>query len=148
LIAQSPSTPLTGVWRVTEVVRTGADPINRAKPQPGLFIFTGNHYSIMTLNTDEPRKPLPALQTPGKPTDAEIRAMAEHWNPFTANAGTYAVKGNTFTTRPLVAKNQGVMDGPGFTFEFKLDGKTLTITQRSAAGQPQAVTTTKLTRVE
>jgi hypothetical protein len=70
------------------------------------------------------------------------------WNDFTANSGTYQVSGSTLTTRPLVAKNQEVMVGPAATREFKIDGKVLTLIQKSAAGQPASVTTTKLTRVE
>ena len=145
LVAQNRTTPLTGVWRVTEVVTTGANPVNRNNPQPGLYLFTANHYSVTTVNTAERRKPLAPLQTPGKPTDAESRTAAEHWGPFTANAGTYTVKGSTLTTRPIVAKVQNVMDGPEQVRDFKIDGTTLTLTQRAASGQ---VTTTKLMRVE
>lgn len=50
--------------------------------------------------------------------------------------------------RPIVAKNQSVMAGPEVVNEFKIDGTTLTLVQRSAAGQPVSATTTRLTRLE
>ena len=47
---------LQGVWRVTEVVVTGANAATNKSPQPSLYVFTGQHYSIMTVNGTAPRK--------------------------------------------------------------------------------------------
>ena len=149
LTAQSRSAPsFAGAWRVTEVVVTGANASTNRSPQPGMMLFTGRHYSTVTVNASEARNPLPPLKDPAKPSEAELRERYAHWNPVTAQAGTYEVKGNMLITRPVVAKNQGVAEGPPLAREFMLDGNTLTLIQRSAAGQPQAVTTTKLTRLE
>lgn len=146
--AQAPS--LQGAWRVSEIVVTGAGASTNTTPQPGLYLFTKNHYSIVTVNGTAARKDVGPARDPARLTDAEKAARYDVWNPFTANSGTYEVKGSTLTTKPLVAKNPGVMapQGTGQTREFKIDGKTLTLIQKSAAGQPASETRTKLTRVE
>lgn len=143
--AQSASS-LQGAWRVTEVVVTGANAATNSSPQPGLYVFTRQHYSILSVGGTTPRKGV-APKDPTRLTDAEKIAQYELWNPFTANSGTYQVTGSTLTTRPLVAKNPGVMGGTQ-TREFKIDGSTLTLIQKSAAGQPASETRTRLTRVE
>lgn len=138
---------LQGAWRVTEVVTTGANAESNPNPQPGLFLFTKQHYSIITVNGTTPRKDYGTAPDPAKLTDAEKAARYEAWDKFTANAGTYQVSGGTLTTHPVVAKNPVVM-GPAITREFRIEGKTLTLIRKSAAGQPASETTTRLTRVE
>lgn len=150
LAAQGTSGSIQGVWKVAEVQVTGGNnPGTNSTPQPSLYIFTKGHYSILQINGPKPRTPLPA-PVPGAPppTDAQKIAAYDHWGPFVANAGTYTVKGTTITTKPLVAKNEGVMQGPGQTREFKLEGQTLWLIAKPAAGQTGAETRTKLTRVE
>jgi hypothetical protein len=141
--------PIEGVWKVAEVqVIGGQNPRTISSPQPGLYIFTNGHYSIMTITGDKPRTAIPQ-GTAGTPaTDADKIALYDHWAPFTANSGTYTIKGTTLTTKPLVAKNEGVMQGPGQTREFKIEGNTLWLIAQPAAGQKGAETRTKLTRVE
>jgi Lipocalin-like domain len=141
--------PIEGVWRVAEVQITGGtNPGTNTSPQPGLCIFTRGHYSLMTITSDKPRTVVPG--GPGQPatTDAQKIALYDHWAPFTANAGTYSVKGSTLMTKPLVAKNEGVMQGQGQTREFKVEGNTLWLIQPPAAGQTGGTIRTKLTRVE
>src|SRR4030095_14440472 len=41
--------PLQGVWRVTEVTTTGKDAATNKSPQPGLYIFTAKHYSLVRV---------------------------------------------------------------------------------------------------
>ena len=128
LFAQAPnpsSSPLEGAWRVAEVVVIGATASTNSNPQPSLYIFTKRHYSILSVNSTQPRPKFEPLKTPGKPTDAEKIARYQQWNPFTANSGTYEIKGTLVTTRPLVAKNETVMSGSGDTWEFKIEGDTL-----------------------
>ena len=143
-IAQLKSTLLTGTWRVTTVKTTGPNATTRNSPQPGLYIFTGTHYSITTVNSDQAR---PAVPDQGKATDAQLRAA---WDPFTANAGTYEISGGTVSTKPIVAKNPAAMAaGANNVFSFTLTGKTLTLTQVSNAnGKIANPATTTLTRVE
>ena len=147
-LASAQSAPsLPGAWRVTEVIVTGANASTNSSPQPSLYIFTRQHYSILSVGGTTARKAAAAPKDPARLTDAEKLAQYELWNPFTANSGTYQVNGTTLTTRPLVAKNPGVMGGTQ-TREFKIEGTTLTLIQKSAAGQPASETRTKLTRVE
>jgi hypothetical protein len=142
----SPS--LEGVWRVTGFVTTGANAETSNSPQPGLFLFTKRHYSIITVNGTTERKNFGAAGDPAKLTDAEKLARYEAWRPFSANSGTYRVEGNTLTTRAEVAKNPAVMAGGPIERQFKIEGKTLTLIRKSAANQPASETTTTLTRLE
>ena len=58
-------------------------------------------------------------------------------------------QGNVLTTKPLVAKNEGVMQSTTpQTREFKIEGTTLWLIAKPAAGQTGAETRTKLTRLE
>ena len=144
--AQTPPS-LQGAWRVTEVVVTGPNAETNKSPQPGLFLFTKQHYSIITVNGPVARKDFGAAKDPGKLTDAEKLARYEAWDKFSANAGTYQVSGDTLTTHPIVAKNPAVM-GPAITRQFKIDGNTLTLIRKNLPGQPGGESTTRLTRVE
>jgi hypothetical protein len=144
--AQTPGkSPIEGVWKVAEVQVTGGQGSNPA-PQPGLYIFTRGYYSVMAVNSDKPRTALDfqAAVT----TDKDKIARYEHWSPFTANSGTYTVKGSTVTTQPIVAKNEGVMKGPAQTREFKIEGTTLWLVSKGGPGGPNSETRTKLTRLE
>jgi hypothetical protein len=147
LLAQTKS-PVEGVWRVAEIVTTGANAVNNSKPQPGLWIFTRGHYSQMITNGTQPRKTV-QYKVPNQPTDAEKLARYEQWQPFAANAGTYEIKGSTLTRRLIVAKNVEVQTGPPIVSEFKLEGNnTLWLITKGAAGQPASETRMRLTRVE
>ena len=130
-LAQAQS--LKGVWRVVEV--TGADGKANPKPEAGLYIFTDRHYSVMRVT--EPRPVLPE-----KPTDKDLAAT---FGPFTANSGTYQVKGTQLMTQPSVAKNPAVMTGKGQTSELKMEGaNTVYVSGGGQAGK----TIVKLQRVE
>ena len=140
-----PAGTLQGVWRVTERTTTGPNGAVDRNPQPGLYIFTAKHYSLMFVSAaNRPDIQGAAIDTA---TADQLRQM---WAPFTANSGTYEVSGSTLTMRPLVAKNPNAMASGNFnTNSFKIEGNTLTLTQvggqRGPAPNP---TTTKLTRVE
>src|SRR4029453_13806447 len=97
---------LQGVWRAVEVTVTNPNPPPNARPkgthtnlQPNLLIFTAKHYSVIADTAVEPRPTTPVKEE-GKPTVEELQAR---WGPFTANAGTYEVSGDTLTTNPVVA---------------------------------------------
>ena len=141
--------PLEGVWKITEVTTTGANPATISNPQPSLVIFTKGHYSFTSVNSEGPRPTFAAAKDPKKLTDAEKMARYEQWSPFSANAGSYDVKGTTLTRRPLVAKNETVMaKNSSIESEFKLDGNTLSLTTKSMPGQPAGEMRHKLRRVE
>jgi hypothetical protein len=72
--------PVEGVWKVAEVqVIGGQSPGTQSTPQPGFYIFTRGHYSVMTINSAKPRSVLPG--GPGQPTttDAQKIALYDHW---------------------------------------------------------------------
>jgi hypothetical protein len=117
--AQS-KTPMEGVWKIAEVIfpdRTNSN------PQPSLVIFTRGYYSRLSLEGRAPRPAVARPQDPQNPTDAEKIALYEHWRPFTATAGTYAIRGSTLVLDSLVAKNVAVMDRSApSNWEIKLEG--------------------------
>ena len=145
-IAQSgsASSPVIGVWRVSEVTFTGPNARTVKNPQPGIVIFTPGHYSIELVNTEAPRPELPL-------EGATDKQRADAFGPFTANAGTYAIKGNELTRTIMVAKNPRTMSGGRFNVEtFKMEGKnTLWLTDKADSTGPTAnPTTVKFTRLE
>jgi hypothetical protein len=144
--AASQST-IHGVWQVTEVTTTGPNASTNSSPQPSLYIFTPKHYSIVRVNGTMARPDLPQDQTTA--TAAQLLAVYGN-NAFTAQSGTYEVAGGKLTTRAVVAKNTAPMRSGAFnTASYKLDGKTLTVTQESNATGPIANPTTwRLTRIE
>jgi hypothetical protein len=124
---------LKGAWRVVEV--TGADGKANAKPEPGLYIFTDRHYSIIRVT---------AARTayPEKPTDKDKVAA---FDPFIANSGTYQVTGTQLMTQPMVAKNPNAMAGKGFASELRFEGTDTAYISGTIGGGKNVV---KLQRVE
>jgi hypothetical protein len=139
-----PQGKLEGVWKVTEF-STSVSSVSTitTTAQPGIFIFTKKHYSIMFISSDKPRPELP-LQNP---TDAQ---KSTAWGPFSANSGPYEIKGTTLTTHPVVAKNPAVMKPGAFvTYDFKIQENTLLLTPRESNTVPGGNPPTfKLARLE
>ena len=141
---RSGSTPsIVGVWKLSEMTYTGPNARKVTSPQPGLAIFTRQHYSITVVESDKPRAELPAK-------DATDKQLAEAFDPFIANGGTYEIKGTEITYRSIVAKDPaGMRAGNFFVATFKLEGNTLWITGKSNASGPVAnPLTVKYTRLE
>lgn len=148
-IAFSQTSPIDGVWKIAEVVTTGANAATNANPQSSMIIFARGHYSWININGTTPRTQSATAKDPAKLTDAEKLARYNEWAPLTAQSGTFETKGSTLTRRALVAKNVGAMTAKNPNVqEFKLEGNTLWLTGRSAAGQPASETRTKFTRVQ
>ena len=139
---------LDGVWKISEIVTTGANAATNRSPQPSLVIFTKGYYSILSVNGTQPRPKVAQAKDPAKLTDAEKLARYEQWSPFTANSGTCEIKGATLTRRPIVAKNEAVMTGPSVTEDVQMEGDSLWLIAKSAPGQPASETRTKLTRLK
>jgi len=136
-----------GVWRIAEVTTTGANAATNASPQPSLIIFARGHYAYLSVT--QPRAKYEAPKDPANLTDAEKIARYQQWNPFTANAGTYELSGTMLTRRPIVAKVVDVMTtNPPLVQELKLEGNTLWLITKSAAGQAPSETRFKLVRVQ
>jgi hypothetical protein len=120
--SSSTNTPLVGAWRVTEVADANAAPITN--PQPGLYVFTRQHYSFARI---QGTKPLPAYPSNDKATDADKVAV---FNALYLNTGTYTVTGNTLATKALVAKSAFAIGGAGNQYEFTVTGNNLVLTQK------------------
>jgi len=135
LTAQSTAvTPLVGAWRVTEIADGNGPPITN--PQPGLYVFSRQHYSFARINGT---KPLPPYPSNDKATDADKVAV---FNALYLNTGTYTVTGNTLATKAMVAKSAFAIGGAGNQYEFAIAGNVLTLTQKPAGA------VIRLTRLE
>jgi hypothetical protein len=146
-VQAQPASAIEGVWKVSRVDVTGANPLTVADPRPGLYIFARGHYSNVNETGSGPRTAAPPANDPANPTDAEKLARYQEWAPFAAQAGTYEVKGSTLVRHPMVAKNLVALTPPDQAAEFKLSGDTLVITTRSQPGQPAREQRLTLTRV-
>lgn len=143
-VITSAQSSLQGTWRVAEITTPGASSPN-SNPQPGLFIFTAKHYSLMDTEATGPRPPFPSDVS--KATAAEFNAA---WQSINAQSGTYEYVAPTLTTHPFVAKNPNTMK-PGSIqrWRVRIDGNTLWLTQTLGVGGPMAdAPTFKLVRVE
>jgi hypothetical protein len=120
-------TQVEGVWKIAEVLLPPKNPAEKGttitNPQPGLVIFTKGYYSLLAVRGEQPRAAFAPAKDPGNLTDAEKIARYEQWNPFTANSGTYEVKGSMLLLHPIVAKSVEVMtSGTPITWELKVEG--------------------------
>ena len=117
-----PVNPLVGAWKID-----GA--------QPGLYIFTKQHYSFARIQGE----PLPDYPSNDKATDAQKVAV---FNTLYLNSGTYTVNGNMLATKAMMAKSKFAIGGAGNQYEFAIAGSSLTLTQKPSGA------VLKLTRLE
>jgi hypothetical protein len=116
---------IVGVWQpVTFITAPDARP-GAAHPLMTdvgitLEIFTKSYYSHVAQATSTPRPPVPDSNV----TLADV--MAE-WSPFSAQAGTYAIRGDTLIRHPIVAKNpKGMTPYDHQTFvRLRIQGDTM-----------------------
>ncbi len=113
---------LVGAWRVDEITLqspkgSGMNP----DPQPGLFIFTDDHYSIAWIPRPDGRA---AFATPWTPTPTEIESA---YATVLFNAGTYELTDTTLTTRPVISKVPDLSGGHAI-YEYRLERDTLWLT--------------------
>ena|SRR5438477_4391915 len=145
--------PIEGVWKVTEIAVTGANASSNANPQPSVFIFAQQHYSMMYVPGNKAR----TLYKADAPTNEEKIAA---FDSFIANTGTYEISGSTLTIHPAVARNPNFMAGGLDKYQYRIEGTTLTLTEKSTdltvrignrlvpASGPVSETRLKLVRVE
>ena len=135
-----------GVWKLTEVTWSGNNPVKMtiSPKHPNLFIVTKKYWSLTNIAAATGSRP--DLPQKGA-TDAQKVAA---WTTFVGLAGTYEVKGNMVTSRTIVAKNPSEMAPGNFTTnEFKFEGDTLTMTEKTNQDGPIAnPMITKWVRVE
>ena len=140
LAAQTaPQKPLQGVWKVVEIVDTGGDGSKNASPQPSLFIFTRDHYSMMLVPGTQPRA---SFNDVIEPTNQEKIAA---FDSFVANTGTYDVAGPTITFRPIVARYPNFMAGGSAEHQYRVEGNALWLTGQVSGPK---LTQLKLVRIE
>ena len=96
---QAQDVNLEGAWLVTNITDAEGKEIDA---QPGLYLFTGTHYSIMFVPGSEPR----GQYVEQTQTEAD-RLIA--YNSFVANSGRYDVSGDQLTLRAYVAKDPNYM---------------------------------------
>jgi hypothetical protein len=118
--------PIEGVWKIAEVIPPSSNPTVKptpiTSPQPGLLIFTRGYYSVVVVTGNTPRAAVEPKDRQNL-TDAEKIAFYEQWRAFTANSGTYEIKGSTVIRRASVAKNVSVMSAQEpLVAEFKMEG--------------------------
>lgn len=96
----------SGSWRVASIRYTihGKTSVV-ADPQPGLALFTGKHYSMAWIPSQEPRQPSARIWFPD---DGEKIAA---FDTFIMNSGAYTVTDSTLITYPIVAKTPEFMGG-------------------------------------
>ena len=125
--------PLVGAWQLDSEQSAWA----------ALYLFTPTRYSMVMAASDRRD-----IADTSKATADELRAI---WGPLLANAGTYEIAGDLVTIHPLVAKAPVVMkSGANEVYQFRIDGKTLTLRQvRNARGVAvPSAPTFKFVRVE
>lgn len=137
----SPATRLVGAWRIVEATRVTPDSSwTNHDPQPGLYIFTDRHFSIMLIPGDSVRQDILPDATPGQRLAA--------FDDFIADAGTYEATDTLLTMRNMIAKIPDVMSsGAGGPYRYWISGDTLTL-RFSAGWAAGGVTTYRLLRLE
>ena len=112
---------LLGTWLITETTRTQGDStwVNDS-PQPGLYIFSQHHFSLMLIPGDSPR-----VEWQGAGTPAERLAAFEN---FVADAGSYEATDSVITMSNIIAKLPWAMNlGGGGPYQYRLDGDSLSL---------------------
>ena len=113
------SNDLIGAWHVQAINWVSADQTHRIDvAQPGMFIFSEDHYALMWSPSQTPRTP---FQTLAKPTDQE---MIQGFQSIVFNAGSYQIVDDEMVTQAYVAKVPGFEGGQQF-FRFNLTGDQL-----------------------
>ncbi|MBT5876893.1 MAG: hypothetical protein HOH43_25955 [Candidatus Latescibacteria bacterium] len=140
--------PLEGAWKIVEWSGAGADTSwTQVAPQPSLYLFGKEYYSVMYINGTEAR----ALFEEGTPGGTDAEKVAGY-NTFIANSGSYAISGTNVTTSPMVAKWPNYMTGDqSATFAYRVEGDNLwleNVSNTFTTETPSIIVTTKLERIE
>ena len=133
--AQEKSSPIEGAWQIIEYSFTSTDTsFTNNSPQPSLFIFGKDYYSIMFVFGNEPR-PLPPYDgNRSTLTDEQIRS---NFMTFIANSGKYEMDESKFTVHPIVALEPNYMNGGSSEYEYKIESETLYLTRTNTNGVQQ-----------
>lgn len=114
-----------GAWKVIEITTTGPGASTNRNPQPGLYLFTGKHYSLTRVDGDTPRT---AVADEATATADQLRDELR----FSAQAGTYEITGGDLVLRRIAALGVANMaPGNSATYSYKLEGSTLSLTVKT-----------------
>jgi hypothetical protein len=132
--------PVVGVWKPIEDVDVRGPDRGRhtTDVQPGLLIFTRQHYSATYILGYAPRPRL----GPNSTVEERLRVF----DSFVGTAGTYEWNDSTLTLTASVAKNPAGMDGKGRTVQVRLQADSLWLTIRALDGTEEG--TVKWLRIE
>ena len=113
---------LVGAWLITEMTTTTPDSTwTNDNPQPGLYVFTDRHFSLMLIPSSEPRALFP------DDPSAEERLAA--YDNFVSDAGTYEFTDSVLTMHNIIAKVPNFMNGgAGGPYRYTLKGDSLLLT--------------------
>lgn len=111
---------IQGVWEIEEIQTVGGQEEGTIVPQAGIIIFTKHYYSSVRDTAVDPR-PL------WKTTSPSAVEMAESLSTFGGDAGPYELTDSTVIFRPSVCDMPNIMSGGSVTFDYQLDGDTLTL---------------------
>jgi hypothetical protein len=113
--------PIEGVWKVVTIHNVlPQGKFTNTNPQPGLFIFTADYYSMVWM----PRTvKLPDNTQIWQPTDQE---KVDQFNSIIVNSGSYNISDSVLTTIPLVAKTPEFIGGKA-TYRWSFNKDTLSI---------------------
>jgi len=131
----APPDPIVGVWKITEYSFNSIDTSwTNNSPQPSLFIFCKDYYSIMYVSGNEPRPLMPEDATRSTLTDEQIQS---NFMTFIANSGKYEMDESKFTVHPIVALEPNYMNGGSSEYEYKIESETLYLTRTVTSGVQQ-----------
>ena len=112
---------LVGAWQIVESATTTPDSswIDKS-PQPGLYMFTDRHFSLMLIPQDTVRAPLIQNAT------CEERIAA--FENFVADAGSYESSDTLIIMKNIIAKLPRAMNGDaGGPYRYWIKGDSLTL---------------------
>lgn len=113
---------LVGAWELQAVHWRSAERERSIDPaQPGLFLFTGSHYSIIWSPNEQPRTPFAVL---AEPTDEEIGAG---FRSIIFNAGHYQASKDQLVSTAMAAKVPGFEGGRQY-YRYRVEGDRLLLT--------------------
>jgi len=111
---------IEGVWRVSRIDRD-VDNTSNSDPDPGLVIFTGQHYSIVW--TPESNSTNSFAQR-WVPTDEE---KLKRYGEIVVNTGRYEIDGDQIRVRPIVSRVPEFIGGL-MIYEYEWSGENLILT--------------------
>lgn len=126
----APSSVLEGAWEVTRASDPEID-----SDQPGLYIFHGEHYSVLHVWNEGPR---PQYEDDETRETVDFDKLTAIVGPVEGNSGRYVITGSTLTMTPTVAISPNFMSGLSRTYTFQVSGDELTLEGGSIEGLPGA----------